>query len=489
MHQVLIADDELRDRNIIKILLERRYAGRFQFLEAENGTQALEILEREPVQLLILDINMPGHSGIDVLHDLKGMPYVIVLTAYDDFEYTREALRCGVRDYLLKPPLREEFYRAVDHFLEDCERVQENLTPQIQSREVFTRDLARQLMYFGDVKKIRGLLNVLDITGRYVLCGLLHFEVETAQDMSYVLDEAEELLERWDAEYAAAAYGGGLAVFLFCREENASGPLQLLTQLAHYLENDLCATVQARTGPLAAAFGSYPKTFLELTKFEKDGQTAFRSKLQQADLENAVRHRDFAAAMKVLHPALEAMEQFGEYENLLKYQLLLALSQCTNQILSRKAANEAYRRISGLISANSREQATEITAQYLEWLLHEAQEAEGLRNNAVQAVLEKVQSDCSRPWSIDSLADGLHVNACYLSHLFKEHTGRCFTDYLTEQRITQAVELMRSTDMSLAQIGEKVGYGDPNYFSRVFKKRKGVGPREFSRTLKAAQGK
>ena len=107
----------------------------------------------------------------------------------------------------------------------------------------------------------------------------------------------------------------------------------------------------------------------------------------------------------------------------------------------------------------------------------------------VQVVLEKVQEDCSQPWSIDSLADRLHVNACYLSHLFKEHTGRCFTDYLAEQRITQAVELMKTTDMSLARIGEQVGYGDPNYFSRVFKKRRGVGPREFSRTLKGGRQK
>ena len=193
--------------------------------------------------------------------------------------------------------------------------------------------------------------------------------------------------------------------------------------------------------------------------------------------------------MEALRPILEAMGKSGEYEDLLKYQLLLALSQCTSQILGGKAANKAYHRISGLISARGREQATEITARYLEWLLQETRSTDGLRNNVVQLVLEKVQEDCSQPWSIDSLADSLHVNACYLSHLFKEHTGRCFTDYLAEQRITRAVELMKTTDMSLARIGEQVGYGDPNYFSRVFKKRRGVGPREFSRTLKAAHQK
>lgn len=51
MYRVLIADDELRDRNIIKILLERSYAGQFQFLEAENGQQALDLLNRERAQI------------------------------------------------------------------------------------------------------------------------------------------------------------------------------------------------------------------------------------------------------------------------------------------------------------------------------------------------------------------------------------------------------------------------------------------------------
>lgn len=78
MYQILIADDERKDRNIIKILLERRYAGQFQFWEAENGEQTLEILRREAIQLLLLDINMPGRSGIDVLHSMDARPYVIM---------------------------------------------------------------------------------------------------------------------------------------------------------------------------------------------------------------------------------------------------------------------------------------------------------------------------------------------------------------------------------------------------------------------------
>lgn len=482
MYSVLIVDDETRDRNIIKILLERRYAGQFQFLEAENGTQALEILNRAQVQLLLLDVNMPGMSGIDVLHNLKYMPHAIVLTAYDDFEYTREALRCGVRDYLLKPPLREEFYRAIDLFLNDSERIVENIAPQIQSREVFTRDLARQLMYFGDIKKIRGLLNVLDISGSHAQCGILRYEVEEGHDADYILDEAESVLDHWGVHYAVENCDDGLAVFLFCGEENTTQPLQVLSRLARHLESNLRAVVQIQTGPLAVIQGGYPKAFLELMKFEKT-ENATLALFQNIDLESAVRRRDFAGAMKALRPALEAIEN-SDYEDVLKHQLLLMLNQCSSQLLSGKATNEAYQKISGIISARTREQVVEITARYLEWLMRETKPMDALRNNAVQIVLERVRQDCSQPWSLDGLAEEIHVNASYLSHLFKEHTGQCFTDYLAELRIAKAVELICTTDMSLAQIGEQVGYADPNYFSRVFKKRKGIGPREFAKRKK-----
>lgn len=479
MHTVLIVDDEIRDRNIIKILLERRYSGQFRFLEAENGIQALEILNSTQIHLLLLDVNMPGMSGIDVLHHLKYMPHSIVLTAYDNFEYTREALRCGVRDYLLKPPLREEFYRAIDLFLEDRERVTEDISPTIQSREVFTRDLARQMMYFGDAKKIRGLLNVLDITESYAQCGILRYEAEKGLDAAYILDEAEAALDSWGVNYAVANCDAGLAVFLFCAEDDAAASLQILLRLAQHLESNMCTTVQVQTGSLTSILSGYPKAFLDLVKFEKSQNSAW-SLFRNIGLENAVQRRDFAGAMKSLQPALDAMDN-SDHKDVLKYQLLLALNQCSSQFLSGSATNEAYQKISSIISAHSREQITEITARYLEWLVHTTKPTDALRNNAVQIVVERVRQDCSQPWSIDSLAEEIHVNASYLSHLFKEQIGQCFTDYLASLRIAKAEELICTTNMSLSQIGEQVGYSDPNYFSRVFKKRKGIGPREFAK--------
>ena len=485
MHRVLITDDEQRDRNIIKILLERQYPGQFDFQEAENGREAVDLLAAGGIELLFLDINMPGLSGLDVLHHLKEMPYVIILTAYDNFSYTREALRCGVRDYLLKPPLRSEFYQAVDRFLEDSERVRESLSLPEQSRETFTRDLAKQLMYYGDPKKIKGLMDVTDILEPYALCGLLSL-AESQQETA--LDEAEELLNRWEVPYAAAACGQGVAIFLFGGKKDTDKSAQLLMRLAAYLENNLCTRVTLQTGPQASVMGGYPAAFMRLLQIQQVSSEGRTDSFAYARLENAVRQQDFTAAMQAVQPLLEAFGVSGESEDLLKYRLLLALNQCSRQLLSGQEVNDAYLRISGLISAKGKEQATKIVACYLEWLLDMARANDSGRNNAVQAVLAQVNEDCSRPWSIDAFADHLHVNAGHLSRMFKECTGSCFTDYLAERRISRAVELMHRTDLRLSQIGEMVGYEDPNYFSRVFKKRKGVGPREFSKSLRTETG-
>ena len=478
MYSVLIADDEARDRSILKILLERQYPGTFSFLEAENGEQTLQLLREQKIQLLFLDMNMPGLTGVDVLHKMPCTPYVIVLTAYNDFEYTREALRCGVRDYLLKPPLRSELYQAVDSFIESSEQLQESMNAQIQQREVFTQDLARQLMYFGDPKKMRGLLNVLEISEPYALCSVLRSE----QQADILLGETEEVLNRWGARYAATTCSEGLVVFFFTREETAADSLNLLSRLARHLENNLCTTLQLQTGPLALIEGGYPKAYLEMVKYNETIQVRLHHHLNQSVLENAICSRNFSAAMEALRLPLEGIGGDEAHADIMKYQILLALSRCTSQVRSEKAAEEAYRRISGLISACGREEVTAITAQYLEWLIGETQETRSIKNNVVQEVLLQVRADCSQPWSIETLAEAHHVTASHLSHLFKEYTGTCFTDYLAELRISRAVELIRTTSLGLAQIGDQVGYSDPNYFSRVFKKRRGVGPREFSRS-------
>lgn len=473
MYQILIVDDEARDRSIIKILLERQYGEKFHCLEAENGAQALELLRVNRIQLLFLDINMPGLGGIDVLHELPYTPYVIMLTAYSNFEYTREALRYGAKDYLLKPPLRAEFYTAVDRFLQEQAGSPESYSSK--GREILTKDLALQLMWYGNPQKIQELLMALNYTGQTVVCGFLH----NGQRQG-LLAAAAAYLSNLKVEFTVADYRDGIVVFLFGHEKrDISNMPCILETLARSLGDE--RNGQVRVSKPAPALTGFPKAFLNMMK--PSGEKEAIPSVSQAELEQGIRHQDYKAAMEALQPVFEAFGDDSNTDNFLKYELLTALTQCAGQGLSGADYKDARRRLSGLISVASRQQMIEITSQYIQWMIHKRKTARP-KHSAVEIVLERIQQDYTRPWSIELLADELHITPYYLSRLFKEYMGQSFTDYLAEQRIEQAVKLMQSTDLNLAQIGEAVGYSDPNYFSRVFKKHKGVAPRIFGRGIK-----
>lgn len=85
--------------------------------------------------------------------------------------------------------------------------------------------------------------------------------------------------------------------------------------------------------------------------------------------------------------------------------------------------------------------------------------------------------------SLNVLAEQFHLNAQYVSQLFKSEVGVNFLTYLTNIRIEQAKKLLISTSLSIAEISEKSGYADYRVFTKVFKKSEGVTPSQYRRNF------
>ena len=81
--------------------------------------------------------------------------------------------------------------------------------------------------------------------------------------------------------------------------------------------------------------------------------------------------------------------------------------------------------------------------------------------------------------SLNSAAEEIHVNPSYLSSLFTKELGRSFVSYLTDVRLKKAVRLLEDTDDSIQEIAFACGFREPNYFSRIFRKKYGLSPREY----------
>jgi two-component system response regulator PilR (NtrC family) len=125
--RILVVDDEPSMRELLSIVLAREG---YQVVAAENGRQALRVLERQPIDLLISDIKMPDMSGVDLLraareadHDVAG----IMITAFASTDTAVEALRLGASDYLTKPFDVDELKIVVRNAIERRQLRQENL--------------------------------------------------------------------------------------------------------------------------------------------------------------------------------------------------------------------------------------------------------------------------------------------------------------------------------------------------------------------------
>ena len=106
MLKVLVVEDEELIRRGIVLAVDWAALDCVVVGEAANGEEGLEAVERLAPSLIITDLKMPRMDGIEMLRQLRergSRAYVIILTAYDSFEYAQSALRLGAVDFLLKP--------------------------------------------------------------------------------------------------------------------------------------------------------------------------------------------------------------------------------------------------------------------------------------------------------------------------------------------------------------------------------------------------
>lgn len=120
MINICVADDEFFIRKKIIKQLGDILTGDFTTFEAENGQDALNIIQGNQINLALLDIKMPRMNGLQIAEyvEKSALPVaIIIISGYGEFEYARQAVRHGVKDYLLKPISNEQLLNAVSHAL------------------------------------------------------------------------------------------------------------------------------------------------------------------------------------------------------------------------------------------------------------------------------------------------------------------------------------------------------------------------------------
>ncbi len=133
LSKILVADDEKPEREALLNALAANFGRELEYYEAEDGAGAARIAILRRVDIALMDIFLPEMSGIEAARSIRAQlpgTKIIFVTAYDRFEYAREALRLGALDYILKPFPEESVVAAVSLALEQI-RARERLSALI----------------------------------------------------------------------------------------------------------------------------------------------------------------------------------------------------------------------------------------------------------------------------------------------------------------------------------------------------------------------
>jgi response regulator RpfG family c-di-GMP phosphodiesterase len=197
---ILIIDDELSPRESIRMVLRDSY----NVFTAPGGVEGLEFMSQEPVDLVVLDIMMPGMDGITALKEIKKRhpdTEVILLTAYASLKTAKSAVRFGALDYLTKPFDKDDVIKVVKRGLEK-KRVSDNLKLEREKLIYKTKELEEQV---GDARKnisinfegtINALITTIDVKDRYTCSHSEHvakWSSEIARSLGFTEGECDKI--------------------------------------------------------------------------------------------------------------------------------------------------------------------------------------------------------------------------------------------------------------------------------------------------------
>lgn len=496
MFQVVIADDEPVIIKGIQKLVDWEGLGIAICATCTDGASALNaILARQP-DLALLDISMPGKTGIDILrelHETRARTKVIFISGFQDFSYAQDALRYGAVEYLLKPVKKEALLAAIGKCLPE-------IAPPEPAAEPLLAASAPQLA---------------DPSGPFCLALLKLVGLEQKSELdrqltSFAVFNRVEALVRGQGLGMASAKPDH--ILLVIQGRTAAQVAALYPQLAEAVG----AMPGLRLGMVVGTpdpdmhhvpteakacrelfryfyfFDELPQKVLllgqpvfpevdpaQIRAMQKQIADQFIAQNQPALEETLQRYFHLCAALSdgrrdaAVYYLLSCLRVLQD--RLTELGIGHAGGQTTDEILNAARETADYPTLTGLLqdAMNSIQGGISVTLQ------------KSTQRDIKQAI-DYIDAHYSEPLTLKILAGQIHMNSYYFSSYFKKQTGQNFKDYLNQVRMDHAIQLLINTDMRSYEIADAVGFRDYRYFTDLFSRFYGKTPAAYRRALQAA---
>lgn len=514
MYKVLLVDDEKLSRDSIATLVQWEEHGLQLIGAAKNGFEALEWVDKEMPDIVITDIKMPVMNGLELIGKIKERrsdTVFVVLSGYDEYDYMSEAMRYGIKHYLLKPCNELQIIDVLSEIkleIANANREREFFTklnnnftrvlPQV--KEQFLRDIALTGTYNQrDFEEFMAMFHIQAQSFQLVLvqfgesCGylekfalkniaedlftseklylstvvedsvLLLIQAMAFEDMATILNEVRDIYKsyyRLELFMGVSGAGGFTDIRSMYKEVH-----DVLRYRFYFTEGCMLTRDDVQVTSKAAWQVDFNASFEAIASSVKAGDVNDVTHRLQSLLDVFEEHR-----MEINEVKSHCMEL---YMIVIRQGQLPPSSEKMFQVVTFQELDTLHATFEFLRSIS------------IEVAKTNYQESSSSQNKMIASVIQIVDEHLGNPelsltWIGKEL---LYMNVDYLGRLFSKETGVKFSQYVLERRMEQAIRFIEDAgDLRVYEISRLTGFReDTPYFSKVFKKYTGFTPSEYKR--------
>lgn len=488
---VLIADDEAIAREALKLFFDRNFPECRIFL-AKDGLEALRMCRTQQFDLLLVDIEMPGLNGLELMNSLKQNGFdgqLLVITAYPRFSYAQKAVEFGASAYILKPIQTDELCCQVSACLEKqrkrressskMQTMQKRLIEAFRPAEKDFWDALHNQRYAALQKMLDdGVLGFSQIAGVFI-----RLAPGTAVNQTSSIQMLEQTLQLSLANH--------FTVYLdvsdkenFCVFLNSNDTDEKYLKFAPYL----LASVFMKYGyPQVRIWCSKPlKTIRELlfaghsnARFSQDGspilfeQSNPLSLKKNIGLQNRLMRAGSGGPGQRTAVIQYLQERYfsdshDKQDETFDTIIFIILDIVLKRVSPDKADATIEKLLDAAAASGTPLHKVDNMLQLLSWSLEE--DDTEYAKTAVERALIFMKENLSSPITLYDTAKYAGLSEYHFSRVFSKLTGRKYIEYLTELRMEQAKKLLSEKNISLNELSLLCGYQSVSYFCTVFKR-------------------
>ena len=522
MLKLLIADDEYLESETIKMIVSNNVKNIEIIATASTGREAIEKSINLKPDIVFMDIYMPGISGIEAIRHIKNVNseiLFIIISAYEHFDYAKEALNLGIIEYMLKPINNNKLIETIENIKKTINNKRNSLLREIELEEKMDKVIpyleqqfiSDKLLNVGSLDDIEFYENTFSMNLRYGYAMMILFEEQEVGK--------EDILE---LNYKRQSFYGNIyiklkslctcivgqpmsdriIVFIAIKEEDSV----LTKEKAITIGNMLMEKIRGLSN-LKFKIGIGRK--YDVKGFVKSHDEAFKAALIASN-GSVIYYEDIILAnskadayifhkekvflnyilMGNIKKAIETFKDIYLYIisnycgdiNSVKSKLIYLLSIIDKNLPynSNKLDEAREKVILNILRTNNKDELRLQIFQYLSDVCEEVENRKkGDNNQSIPIILDYINNNYYYDISLKDVSKNVNFSYNYLSKFFKDEIGKNFVDYLTELRMEKSTKLLANKSLSVKEICQRIGYNDPNYYSKAFKRATGMTPTEY----------